>query len=440
MPRPTGQHATYDREDRVSWRATYADLIEWLDDQHTVSDNAFLNSVIDDLRYYGSLTDAQTAAALRMMATNERAAEDEPTPVAEAGQDDAPNIFNGVYTLNNGTEHLTYRIHTVLRGPLQGKRIIKIQQQYGEFKGFAFLRTDGHMKVWRRFADDERRNERYIVWAGILLDCLRREIGTGGVTESYSPDADTTYEVQRSLCCRRCNRPLTNPSSIDAGLGPECAQREGSRTTAARQRESLDITEPESGRERNVRFLTDPPRITYAHLADSDAAASQADQVFNSATAAQAADNAAVGAPLPFDEPEEQVEAEPQETSLQRQLRQEREMPEEQRLRRMQVLGGGHSAGIVDSDVRQRITNIYNSLPYYRRHTVCSYCGRHDFASQRGCTTHVNNYCQVRQRMDSTMRAERARRTEAQRVARVANMTPNLSALGTVIDGAVWLQ
>jgi hypothetical protein len=432
MPRPAGRHASYDREDRVSWRATYADLIAWLADQPADPSNAFLNSVNDDLRYFGSLTDAQTAASLRSMAQGEHTTQDEPTPVAEAGQDDAPSIFNGIYTLNDGAEHLTYRIHTVLRGPLQGKRIIKIQQQYGEFKGFAFLRTDGHMKVWRRFADDERRNERYIVWAGILLDCLRRETETDGVTESYSPDANTTFEVQRSLCCRRCNRPLTNPSSIDAGLGPECAQREGNRTTAARQREVIGLSFHEvSVNTNNVSHNGHVP------CAGDDCAVCAA--TTPSASAAQQADNVAVGAPIPFDE-DEVVEEEVAETLLQVTMRQEREMPEDQRLRRMAVLGSGRAAGVENSDVRQRITNIYQSLPYYRRHTVCSYCGRHDFASQRGCTTHVNNYCEVRRSLDSTMRAERARRTEAQRAARLANMTPNLSALGTVIDGSVWLQ
>ena len=161
-----------DTADRVQWREAHADLVEFI--QNFEGRNTFLRSLRASMQTYGSLTPAQTTAALRAMqeyrdrqnvhpAEQDEAFLNLDSPNQPAGANDCLDILNGDYTLNNGSEHLTYRIHTVLRGPLEGNRILKIQQQYGEFKGFAFLTTSGRVKVWRRFADDERRNEQYIV-------------------------------------------------------------------------------------------------------------------------------------------------------------------------------------------------------------------------------------------------------------------------------------
>lgn len=401
MPRPAGQHPTYNRADRLAWRVDNFALASWLDTQGA-SMNDFILSVRDDLRFYGSLTPAQTITALRLMgeAQDSLVTTD---AAAEAGENDALGILNGVYTLNNGTEHLTYRIHTVLRGPLQGKRIVKIQQQYGEFKGFAFLRADGHLKVWRRFLDDERRSERYIVWAGYLLDILRRETGTDEVTESVSIDG-ITFEVQRSLTCRRCNRPLTVPSSIDAGLGPECAQREGSRTTAARQHEQvatpldLDTTEEEvAARGVSMTTFAVDEAFEPEHTEAQSAPAAQVDPDENLSTA----DLRAL----------------------------------------LAELGRTPEARVYGSPVRERMGRIHTRM-WGIRNRCCLYCGRSDFSSSRGCTTHVNNYCEVRRAVQAAQLESRREANEARLAAQLqmAMANPNRSALGTVIDGEVWLQ
>lgn len=167
-----------------------------------------------------------------------------------ATADDVPTIFNGTYTINDGSEHITYRIHTVTRGALQGQRIIKRQTQYGEYEGFAFLTADGRFRLWRRF--EPSRDQQFVVWGERLIDILRENsvwhdpdrllvaiFDDNTHVPVYENEATpaTAYrrwEIQRGRSCRRCNRALTTPESIDRGIGPECEQRiTADRTTAA---------------------------------------------------------------------------------------------------------------------------------------------------------------------------------------------------------------
>lgn len=231
------------------------DFLERVPDNDPVH---FLTSVRDHVRSGRELTERQAVVVARIM--GERDSGVEPQPIeraAEALVDDMTGIYNGVYTMNDGNEHLTYRIHTVQRGSLQGKRIIKRQTRYGEFEGFGFLRTDGTVQVWRRFAPDAARNERYIVWAHILVNVLHSS-SPNEMVDSFSHEG-SHYEIQVSVHCRRCNRPLTTPSSLDGGIGPECAHRDAQRTTAAAPHEqiTMDITANDTALRNSLLFRRD---------------------------------------------------------------------------------------------------------------------------------------------------------------------------------------
>jgi hypothetical protein len=226
--------------------------------------STFLHSVAADLQTRGYVTLRQAQAAYNIMARHNGAEEaltggNEGAPVeAAATPEQAVHIYNGIYTLSDGVQHLTYRIHTVQNGSLAGKRIIKKQNNYGQFEGFAFLNSNGTIAVWRRY--QEQAHERFIVWAKHLISMLANEtvaghFATGTSEHSYTaPDeitmlhhfnneqvapeeiTDTTWRISLGRLCRRCNRALTTPTSIRDGIGPECSGREADETIAAEHR------------------------------------------------------------------------------------------------------------------------------------------------------------------------------------------------------------
>jgi hypothetical protein len=209
----------------ATWRAANADVIAFLATQAGGSDRFLVSLAQQVARPGGWLTERQTAAARRNM--ERAAAPAAPAEDASAGPDDAATIFNGVYTIDVDGRHLTYKIHTVLQGPLTGKRIVKRQHQYGEFQGFGFLNRDGGLSLWRRFNDDAEAT--YVVWAKRLLELLGTDTvraafaaGVGQLNASYD---GVEHRISLSRSCRRCNRSLTTPTSIARGIGPECEAR-----------------------------------------------------------------------------------------------------------------------------------------------------------------------------------------------------------------------
>ncbi len=115
-------------------------------------------------------------------------------------------------------DHRTFRISTVQKGPLEGKRVVSLltgQSNEDDFTGFGFVVTGSFMgeptatiMVWRRFQGERGEKsmmERY-------ADMLSR------------PDhfAAKGVEYLVSLRCRKCGRLLSVPESIADGLGPIC--------------------------------------------------------------------------------------------------------------------------------------------------------------------------------------------------------------------------
>jgi Family of unknown function (DUF6011) len=259
----------------AAWRAANADVIAFLATRAGGSDRFLASLAAQVAQPGGWLTERQTAAARTNM---ERAAAPAAAPAQDdtAGPDDAATIFNGVYTIDMGGRHLTYKIHTVLSGPLQGKRIVKRQQQYGEFQGFGFLNRQGGLSLWRRFNDD--RQATYVVWAEKLLEILSTEAcrtylaaGNGAYCHTDGPD-QTRISLSRS--CRRCNRALTTPTSIGRGIGPECEARlAGDHETVVADARATAPARSAFGRARAVRAAARPtarPVATQGALALSE--------------------------------------------------------------------------------------------------------------------------------------------------------------------------
>lgn len=136
-------------------------------------------------------------------------------------------LFNGTYTIENTKtgNHRTIRIRT--RRPdasfAPGKRTIELlmgPDNESSYKAFGFV-TDEGVQMWKRNQSGARewakRNDfekmSDILWGLVVLGEKSRFYQAG-------------LRVHGSSTCIRCNRKLTTPQSIKAGIGPVCAGRE----------------------------------------------------------------------------------------------------------------------------------------------------------------------------------------------------------------------
>lgn len=120
---------------------------------------------------------------------------------------------NGYFTLTFpcGT-HKTLRVHTQQGGKFAGRRLISLlvgprnTSDYEEF-GEITPSEQTPVLVWKHW-----RGSRTAYYAVLLLRLVRGEV-VGG------------HSVEVSKRCLVCNRPLTTPESLVAGIGPECQKR-----------------------------------------------------------------------------------------------------------------------------------------------------------------------------------------------------------------------
>jgi predicted transcriptional regulator len=87
------------------------------------------------------------------------------------------------------------------------------------YRGFAFVNGNG-IAVWSKFKSESR----IVEAAKILWAIAQTEAGLGEAHEEFLKKAEA-YALTSGRCCR-CNRPLTVPTSLHRGLGPDCAARE----------------------------------------------------------------------------------------------------------------------------------------------------------------------------------------------------------------------
>ncbi len=154
-----------------------------------------------------------------------------PTPDSDLGRAYAEGrpvsaVFNGTYTITNKEtgEYRTFRIRTQGADSnfAPGKRVLSLltgPDNTRDYTGFGFLVTatlrDGevltYVRVWKAAQNSP--------WMGyVKLVNLVLILKDPSVLDKYS--------VEQSCRCIRCNRKLTTPESIKAGIGPICAGRE----------------------------------------------------------------------------------------------------------------------------------------------------------------------------------------------------------------------
>ena len=136
------------------------------------------------------------------------------------------DIPNGIYTITNEAgKHITLRVHTKQGGKYKGSRQVSLlvgPDNTKDYDGFGFVRDNGTIYLWK----NKRGNK--LAWYAKLLERAAVEINNIIAFDDPKFKADFTflkgrkYTVLLSKKCKRCNRPLTDPESIQVGLGPVC--------------------------------------------------------------------------------------------------------------------------------------------------------------------------------------------------------------------------
>jgi hypothetical protein len=128
-------------------------------------------------------------------------------------------LYNGKYTITSPTgEHRTFEVRTVREGNLAGKRIVAMltgPDNQTDYKGFGFV-NDAGIKVWRKVAD-----------SGDFFQKVAKMLWVMGTTGSNNEYARRGCTLQLSKRCVKCNRELTDPTSISLGIGPVCRSGRG---------------------------------------------------------------------------------------------------------------------------------------------------------------------------------------------------------------------
>ena len=124
------------------------------------------------------------------------------------------NTHNGKITVLNPATgvHRTFEIVTKKKTArfAPGKRVLSLltgPNNEDDFTGFAFINDDGTVYVWKRYIGTQY--ERY----ARLIQNLAAE------TERWN------LEVRWAAKCRCCNKELTDPVSLEIGMGPICREK-----------------------------------------------------------------------------------------------------------------------------------------------------------------------------------------------------------------------
>jgi hypothetical protein len=112
---------------------------------------------------------------------------------------------NGTITVKNTKtgNHRTFRIKSV-KG-MEGKRVVSLligPDNTSDYLPIGFA-TESGVRIWRKYT------------ASVYEKTL----------EVLNHIDRLPVEVFFESCCRRCNRALTTPESVQSGIGPECAKK-----------------------------------------------------------------------------------------------------------------------------------------------------------------------------------------------------------------------
>jgi hypothetical protein len=120
-------------------------------------------------------------------------------------------LRDGFFTVVDGEGHITFKIErqAVDATFAAGETIISRlhgPNNTGDYHGVAFAKADGRVITWKKFRDDARLNNAIAVL-------------------SRDPKAAALGYAKQSGRCYICGRVLTEPSSIEAGVGPYCRSK-----------------------------------------------------------------------------------------------------------------------------------------------------------------------------------------------------------------------
>lgn len=139
-----------------------------------------------------------------------------PPPPAVQGPATLLQVEEGDYryfTVEDDAGHVTFRVERQAKNAKFAPGEVIISRLVGpnneaDYQGVAFAKPDGRVIVWKKSRGDER-----LVRA---LEVLAQDPKAAG----------KAYAVESGRCWM-CNRMLTTPESIEAGIGPICAEKLG---------------------------------------------------------------------------------------------------------------------------------------------------------------------------------------------------------------------
>ncbi len=125
----------------------------------------------------------------------------------------AVRVHDGYFTVADGKQHRTFRIHTQPQdaGFAPGKQIISYlsgPDNGADYVQFAFVAGD-RIFPWKRFQTSGY--DTIIAAARYLVQGNHEQAGK--------------FYAMQSGCCYRCGKLLTTPESVAAGLGPTCRNK-----------------------------------------------------------------------------------------------------------------------------------------------------------------------------------------------------------------------
>jgi hypothetical protein len=133
--------------------------------------------------------------------------------------DHSTKTHNGEITIRNPAtgQHRTVRVKTQKEDAkfAPGERIISLlsgPNNDSDYIPFGFVKWDGRVIVWKRFRGNGQRSFHERLALMVMYP------------DHYEEHCDVEYRFDTT--CRKCNRKLTTPESIDSGIGPVCAGKQ----------------------------------------------------------------------------------------------------------------------------------------------------------------------------------------------------------------------
>lgn len=173
----------------------------------------YMRAMAQTMARWRKLSAAQAKGVLNCMAAQKRHNATLQASQALSAPATAPDIRKGTYTvcINGASDYVTLKIAEGWEGIDPNTLVAKYlngSDNENSYKGFAFVDALGY-RLWKAF----RANNRLDRALQILLSSDLREAG-----KRYAMISGNCYV---------CNRTLTTPESIEAGIGPVCAGKEG---------------------------------------------------------------------------------------------------------------------------------------------------------------------------------------------------------------------